>query len=404
MIRMNTPHQLTSRLHFALYSAVVLSFFLQALTWGGAYRFFAYLVLLLGVGVYFQAPQQSQHDRNIILKCLLPLAGFAALEWIATLHFPWDVKAVRHVLLATGLLTGIVLMAREHTRIKPYVVPTLIFAVYAYTLFQVVWIYGLEHTYGGTTKNPHYLAIYSALFLVVATFLVANWSRGLHRYGLVVSAAVLGLLLLHTSSRPTWIALMLATLIAVVCLRSRAKLYLIAAAGLIFAVLFFTDVGNFKTRMDDLVIHASTEERVTIWEDTWAMQQHSSRQQWLLGHGVEGFEKDFQPYSRYYATQGITYNSPHNAILEVLYLFGLVGLTIVLGFILWLYYALFSRYFKARHQTIDGVGMIILLLLTLLTVTLVAVSITLPFFISINLNVIGLVMGVMFYLDRQEKV
>lgn len=401
MIHMSTPPSLTSRLHFALYSAVVLSFFLQALTWGGAYRFFAYLVLLLSVGIYFQAPQQNQQDRNAVLKCLLPLAGFAALEWIATLHFPWDVKAVRHVLLATGLMTGIVLMAREHIKIKPYVVPTLIFAVYAYSLFQVVWVYGLEHTYGGTTKNPHYLAIYSALFLVVATFLAANWSNGIHRYGLVVSATVLGLLLLHTSSRPTWIALIMATLIAVVCLRSRAKLYLIALAGIVFTVLLFTDAGNFKTRMDDLVMHASTEERVTIWEDTWAMQQHSSRQQWLLGHGVEGFEKDFQPYSRYYATQGITYNSPHNAILELLYLFGLVGLVVVLGFILWLYYALFVRYFRLSHH--EG-RMVILLLLTLLTVTLVAVSITLPFFISINLNVIALVMGVMFYFDRHEKV
>ena len=400
---MNTPHQLTSRLHFALYSAVLLSFFLQALTWGGAYRFFAYLVLLLGVGVYFQAPQQSQHDRHIILKCLLPLAGFAALEWIATLHFPWDVKAVRHVLLATGLMTGIVLMAREHIRIKPYVVPSLIFAVYAYTLFQVVWIYGLGHIYG-TTKNPHYLAIYSALFLVVATFLAANWSSGRHRYGLIASSAVLGFLLLNTSSRPTWIALMLATLIAVVCLRSRAKLYLIAATSLVFAVLLFTDIGNFKTRMDDLVMHASTEERVTIWEDTWAMQQHSSHQQWLLGHGVEGFKNNFQQYSRYYSTQGITYNSPHNVVLEVLYQFGCLGLMVVIGFVSWIYYSLFTRYYRARHQTMHDAQMVILLLLTLYTVTLVAVSITLPFFISINLNVIALVMGVMFYLDRQKKV
>lgn len=399
---MNVPQQLTTILHIALYSAIALSFFLQALTWGGAYRFFAYLVLLLGVRVYFQAPQQSQHDRNAVLKCLLPLAGFAALEWIATLHFPWDVKAIRHVLLATGLMVGIVLLARVHVRIKSYIVPTLVYAVYAYALFQLVWIYGLGLMYG-TTKNPHYLAIYSALFLVLAGFLATNWHQDMHRYGLVLSALILGFLLLNTSSRPTWIALMVATLIAMMCLRKRAKLILVALTGVLFAALFLSDAGNFKTRMDDLIMHANTEERVTIWEDAWQMQQQSSTQQWLLGHGVEGFEHDFQPYSRYYANEGITYNSPHNAFLEVLYQFGFVGLAVVFGFMLWLYHSLFSRYFRFRQQGAHPQQMVILLLLTIETVTLVAVSITLPFFVSVHLNIIALVMGVMYYLDRLEQ-
>lgn len=385
-----------------LFSVVVLSFFFQALTWGSAYRTFAYLALLLGVGIYLlQSDQRNKDECTTLLKCILPFITLIGLEWIATLNFPWDIKAIRHMLLATGLMAGIVLMTRNHGRIKPYFIPTLIFAVYAYTLFQWMFIYVHGQMYG-TTKNPHYLAIYSALFFVTAAFLAANWSRGMHRYGLMLSAVILGYLLLNTASRPTWIALMIATLIGIVCLRNRAKAILIGLAGVVFATLFFSDTSNFKTRLDDLVMHANTEERVTIWEDTWVMQQNSNHQQWLFGHGVEGFEQNFQPYSRYYATQGITYNSPHNAVLEVLYLFGVIGLAVVLSFILWLYYALLSRYLRYRRHTTDQKPMIILLLLTLLTVDLVAVSITLPFFVSINLNVIALVMGVMFYLDRRE--
>lgn len=399
---MNAPHQLTPRFQMALYSATVLSFFFQALTWGSAYRFFAYLVLLLVIGFYFLQPQQGQHNRKHILKCLLPLAVFIVMEWMATLHFPWDVKAVRHVLLSTGLMAGIALLASDHMRIKHYTVPTLIASVYAYTLLQFTWIYGLGQMYG-TTKNPHYLAIYSALFLVVATFLAVSWSRGLNRYGLTFSAAALGCLLLNTSSRPTWIALMIATLIGVFCLRSRAKWYLIALVTIVFSALFFTDAGSFKTRMDDLVTHANTEERVTIWEDTWTMQQNSTLQQWILGHGVDSFEKDFQPYSRYYTKDGIIYNSPHNAILELLYLFGLLGLAVLLGFVFWLYYALLSRFSRLRHQAENSAKMITLMLLVILTVTMIAVSITLTFFNSININVIALVMGVIFYLDRHEK-
>lgn len=399
---MHAPQPLTSKLHIALYGAIVLSFFFQALTWGSAYRFFAYFVLLLAIGAYILEPQQHQYDRNRVLKCLLPLAVFVILEWMATLHFPLDVKAIRHVLLATSLMTGIALLAREHNRIKFYFIPTLIFMVYAYTLLQVIWIYGLGQIYG-TTKNPHYLAIYSALFLVLSGFLASNWRQNIHSYGLVLSAVILGFLLLNTSSRPTWIALMVATLIAIVCLRRRAKVTLIALAIALFAVLFFSNASNFKTRMDDLILHANSEERVTIWEDTWKMQQQSSQQQWALGHGVERFKHDFQPYSRYYANAGITYNSPHNAFLEVLYQFGLVGLTVIFGFILRLYYTLFSCYFQFRHQGAHQQQMVILLLLTLETVALVAVSITLPFFVSIHLNVIALAMGVMFYLDRLEQ-
>jgi O-antigen ligase len=399
---MTIPNVLSFRVIFSLFCIVVLSYFFQALTWGSTYRSLAYLALLLGLGVYlFQADQHNQDERKALLKCLLPLITLIGLEWIATLHFPWDIKTIRHMLLATGLMAGIVLMARHHDRIKPYFLPTLILAVYAYTLFQWVFIHVLGQMYG-TTKNPHYLAIYSALFFVTAAFLAANWSRGVQRYGLMLSAVLLGYLLLNTSSRPTWIALMIATLIGVVCLRHRAKVMLIGVAGVVFALLFFSNAGNFKTRLDDLVMHANTEERVTIWEDTWEMQQNSSKQQWLFGHGAESFVQDFQPYSRYYATQGIIYNSPHNAVLEVLYLFGVTGLAVVVSFILWLYYALFSRYWRLRHQATHQMSMIILFLLTILTVDLVAVSITLPFFVSIHLNVVALVMGVMFYLDRRE--
>jgi O-antigen ligase len=399
---MNILTKLNINMTLSLFCVVVLSLFFQSLTWGSVYRSLAYLALLLVIASYLIDIHQKNKDAlKALLKYGLPFLALIVLEWLATQHFPWDIKAIRHVLLATGLMVAIALTAGDHERIKPYLIPTLIFSVYAYTLFQCVFIYMIGHMYG-TTKNPHYLAIYSALFFVTATFLAVNWSRGIHRYGLMLSAVVLGYLLLNTSSRPTWIALMIATLIGIVCLRNRAQVTLIGFAGVVFALLFFSDSGNFKTRMDDLVMHAHKEERVTIWEDTWLMQQQNSPQQWLLGHGLESFEKDFQPYSRYYATEGIVYNSPHNALLEILYQFGWVGLVIVLGFILWLYFTLFNRYFRYHQQGMHEKQMVVLLLLSIYTITLVAVSITLPFFVSIHLNVIALVMGVMFYLDRRE--
>jgi hypothetical protein len=88
-------------------------------------------------------------------------------------------------------------------------------------------------------------------------------------------------------------------------------------------------------------------------------------------------------------------------VLEILYQFGVVGLSVILAFIAWIYFALLSRYFKYRKQTNNQ--WVILLLLAILTIDLITVSITLPFFTSINLNVLALVIGTMFYLDRLGK-
>jgi O-antigen ligase len=395
---MNVFNQLKYPMTQVLFYLVALSLFFQALTWGGVYRFFAYLNLSILVGiVIYQSRNKQFQDAKLIAFGLGIIGVFVGLEWLATAHFPVDVKATRHLLLAVGLMCSIALIARDHLAVQNKLFPTLIYAVYSYTLFQLLAIYVFGRLYG-TTKNPHYLAIYSAIFLVLASFLAIKAKQQLHQYMLIFSTIILGVLLLNTSSRPTWIALCIAILISIFCLRNKARLKLIAVVGVVITTLFVVNLGGFQARLNDLWVNAKTEERVTIWEDTWQMQSASTKAKWLLGHGVDSFERDFTAYSRYHSKQGIDFNSPHNLLLELLYQYGVVGLTVVLAFIVWLYFALFSGYLKYHKET--NYQWVSLLLLSILTIDLIAVSITLPFFTSINLNVLALVIGTMFYLDR----
>jgi O-antigen ligase len=380
---------------------IVLCLFFQALTWGMGYRLLAYLNLLLVVIMtLFYRRQTMRVNTGFVLGIGLLLMMIVA-EWIATTDFSFTVKPIRNVLLAVGLLTGAALLSAYHLQIKPKLIPALIGLSYAYTVAQLIAVYLLAQPYG-TTKNPHYLAIYSAVFLTVNIFLIIKHTALMQRCVLVLASVMLGTLLLNTSSRPIWIGLILAILIVTFCLQRRTALLLLAGSGLLFAGLAMTNAGDFKARWQDLILHINTEERVTIWQDAWQMQESNSNDlQWISGHGFESFAKDFSNYSRYHMNEHIDFNSPHNIALELLYQFGLVGVTLVLFSICVLYFRIISDYVKSRDM--NHYAWVYLLLLMILTIDFFSVSITLPFFVSINLNIVALVTGVSLYLRNIER-
>lgn len=279
--------------------------------------------------------------------------------------------------------------------------PALMGLIYTYTIFQGIAIYLLGQPHG-TTKNPHYLAIYSAIFLAISIYLIIKNKELIHRCLLGVLVFLLGTFLLDTSSRPIWIALLLAMMVTVFFLKRRTALMLLMSCGLLFAGLAITNTSNFKSRWEDLILHANTEERVTIWQDTWKMQENnSSRFQWIFGHGVESFAKDFPHYSRYHMNEQIDFNSPHNILLELLYQLGIVGVVLISSGIAFLYYRIISAYLQCRMM--DQYAWVYLLLLTVLTIDFFGVSIILPFFVSINLNMLALVAGMVIYLNNIRK-
>jgi O-antigen ligase len=158
--------------------------------------------------------------------------------------------------------------------------------------------------------------------------------------------------------------------------------------------LTLTNVGNFADRFKELLVNLNTEERVTIWHDTWQMQIDSTLDKWILGHGLDAFKESFKPYSHYHLLN-IDFNSPHNFILELLYVSGISGVLLLIF--------MFSLMYKNLYLGIKNQAQyknIYLVLMAILTSNLILVSITLPFFTSYNLNIIAVVTGVMLYLKE----
>lgn len=388
-------------LPFIHFYVIVLCLFFQALTFGEAYRAFAYLNLILVFISTISFRQGRFVQQPGLLTALSVFLLFVVWEWLVTVNFSFIVKPLRHLLLAAGLLVAIPSLYQHHEKIKPKLIGTLIGLTYAYALCQMLAVYVLDRPFG-TTKNPHYLAIYSAIFLVVSLWMMVKTNALLHRCMLSVSAITLSTLLLYTSSRPVWIALLIAIVILAVCLRGRSAFILLLSSSLLFVVLALTNAGNFKARWEDLIMHADTEERVTIWQDAWQMQKsNSTNMQWMLGHGFESFEADFTNYSRYYKNEHIDFNSPHNIVIELLYQFGFIGVILILLAVGLLYQKIISAYFKCR--TYCQHAWVYLLLLMLLTVDFFGVSIILPFFISTNVNFLAIILSVTLYLNSLEK-
>jgi O-antigen ligase len=122
------------------------------------------------------------------------------------------------------------------------------------------------------------------------------------------------------------------------------------------------------------------------------MQMQSSNGEWLLGHGLDSFEECFKPYS-YYHLQNVDFNSPHNFVLELLFISGAIGLLLSV-FMIWLIYKNLLAGIYSQYQYKN----IYLVLLVVITSNLILVGITLPFFTSYNLNIIAIVTGSMLYM------
>lgn len=368
--------------------------FMQMLDLGSAYRFFAYLNLLLvfvcSFVAYRKNPSFSKYA-SLSQLFLIPIA-FIAIHFLAVENII-IIKEIRHIFVAIFLVLGIWILSKKNSDyIKKNLFIILLVLIFSYVAIQAIAIWYFKQSYG-TTKNPHYLAIYSGLMLIATVYCFLKASKPL-KLVLIICSLCLGVFLLQSSSRPAWIGLIVSAFLSLFFVNKRTQLISASSIVLILIGLTFANIGNFATRFGDLLSNLDTEERVVIWRDAWRMQSQSSPSEWLIGHGLNSFEKDFEPYS-YYHLQNVDFNSPHNFFLEILYASGVLGLILAVSMFWIIYRNLLVPIL--RHTQYKN---IYLLLLAILTTNLVLVSITLPFFTSFNINVIAVVFGVILYLKE----
>lgn len=379
----------TRNLHFFVIWTCLL---MQMFNWGEAYRLFAYLNLLL-VSIYIVTQQFKAggfYDKKTLIYLFSIPLGFIAIHFLASANLV-IIKEIRHIILATFLATSVWLLAkRNHGFIKDNIFGFTLALIVIYVVVQAVALWWFNKPYG-TTKNPHYLALYSAILLIVSTYGFFRVSTRL-KWLLAICILLLAIFLLHTSSRPTWIGLIVSGFIVLFFLNQRVRSFSTLAMIAVLIGLTLTNAGNFAGRFGDLLLNLNTEERVVIWQDAWKMQAESPPMTWIFGHGLDTFKEGFKHYSQYHI-YGVDYNSPHNFLLELLYISGVTGVLLSI-FMVGLMYK--NLYLGIKNQV--QYKNIYLALMAVFTSNLILVSITLPFFTSYNINVIAIVTGVMLYL------
>jgi O-antigen ligase len=372
---------------------------MQILSVGEAYRTFAYAnVLAVLIGVFYQFKASNSLANFQWVKYLILFTfGFFVIHFIAVQNLVF-IKEMRHILIAAFLVVGIYMLDSEkESYVRRNIFNLVLVIIFTYVASQIISLWLFNRPYG-TAKNPHYLALFSSASIIVALYCFLKASTIKLKSFIGGCILLLGGLLIHSLSRPAWIGLILAGLLITFFLTRKQQLYTVSTIVLILLVLMVTNVGSFADRSNDLIENVRTEERVTIWQDTWRMQTDSTVSQWVVGHGLRSFEESFKSYSAYHK-KGIDFNSPHNYVLELLFISGVLGLSLAL-ILFWLLYKGLIKALKLKDED-EG---IYVMLIAILTSSIILTSITLPFFSSNSMNIIAVVVGVMLYLRKSSQL
>ena len=378
-------------LHFPLLWLIVLSLMLN---WGVGYRALLYINFFAVLTYCLLHWRQLAAAMTPIAWSLLAVpVTFTLLHWVAVGQIE-IIKEIRQMWLAVFLAISVWAFDRHRIGIKkPQLERALVILLIVYAVVQVIALAVFSRPYG-TNKNPHYLAFYCSMGLMLAMYLFYR-TTGWWRASLVLMSPVLGYLLLTTSSRPAWIALICAALVVLMLARVRSKRLMLAVLILLPTVLFVSNAGNFGSRLTELIENIDREERVVIWQNAWDMQKVSSHGEWVWGHGLDSFQEAFKQYSSYHGI--LEFNSPHNSAVELLYTSGVIGLACFILFYLLLYYQLLKLSRVSAIPTAAG------LMIAAVTFNLLFISITIPTFSSYNLYLLGLVIGGALWLKAMPR-
>ena len=383
------------KLHFTV---IITCLTMQVIELSDLYRFFLYLNLVF---VLFLFPstfeKDNRSDQKLLLYVLAIPIVFILLHFLAVMHLEY-IKEIRRITLATFLAIGIWMLGKNNEEyVSKNIFKATIAILFFFVAVQSIALWFLNKPYG-TLKNPHYLAFFSAAFLIFAIYAFFKVTRYI-KWFIAISIILLGAFVLHSASRPTWIGLIFSAILVLFFLEPKLRKYTAIAFVLVLIGLVAFNIGNFSGRFEALLFHLNTEERAVIWQDAWTLQKSSSVSQWIIGHGLSlsAFEEAFKPFSRFHLVNN-DFNTPHNYFLEILYASGVLGL-LLFFYLIYTIVRNLLLHIKAQN---DSKNLYLLLLFMLIT-NLITVSITVPFTSSYNLMMIAMVAGIMLFLREEYQ-
>ena len=198
-------------------------------------------------------------------------------------------------------------------------------------LLSVCWQFGAFYFFkmpSGTFSNIHYLASFTVLtipLIVYGMLYFAGWYKILAIVILIMDID----LLMQTGSRPAIIGIIVGCLFILFFLtRGRFKWIGLALIVFVCAALYVSDYAAIGSRFEDLIVNLAREERVQFWSQAWNKLTENTALQWLFGHGIQRFPVSYIQDSSSAVESHIF---PHNHLLEILYLNGIVGALLVFG-------------------------------------------------------------------------
>lgn len=342
----------------------------QRLYTNGPLRWFLVSGMLLFVQGFLAATGPVGKSPYVILWCMLATLG--------VMQFPRrDESRWLHEIALKSILIAFVVMH-------------LIF-----TVFMTGWRYEGRP---GMFSNIHFMSQYAVITLPLLAF-ATKYSRPQVRG--ILALAILGdvWLLLASRSRPGYLAIVAATLVVIPFIASHLRWRILVIMAIVLGIIYYGNIANFSTRVEDLVANFSMDERWEIWLESIRLQQNSTGLQWLFGHGLGRFVYDYQVVSQLHGIK--LYVGPHNFIMEILYSHGVLGLLVVTLLLGWFFCRLVVVTWREGAGIDKGLGM---LLISVATAQLAHGFFTIPFFSRDYLLPFSFVLGAGFmYIDKSVK-
>jgi O-antigen ligase len=197
----------------------------------------------------------------------------------------------------------------------------------------------------GVYSNRHHLGLFASLAAPVlseAVFRFAGWRRALFAAGMFGAMY----LLWQSDSRVAWISFLAGTVSA--CLLFFRKKQLAVALAFLIAVTGFTVVvsgpATVSVRLGDLARNLPLDERMHLWPETLSRLEKNTVAEWLLGRGIGSFHYHFADYALLVGGVSVHFGFPHNAVLQIVFENGLLGLGLTAAGVVGLMVALFRSF------------------------------------------------------------
>ncbi len=265
-------------------------------------------------------------------------------------------------------------------------------------LLSVCWQFGAFYLFKmpyGTFTNIHYLSSFAVLtipLIVYGMLYFPGWYK-------IVTTVILIMdiyLLLQTGSRPAIIAITVSSLaILLFFARGRPKWIGLTLIVLLCVAMYVTDYAAIGSKFEELIVNLAKEERVQLWSKTWDKLTGNTALEWLFGHGIQ---RSPVSYIRDPSSPAVSILFPHNHLLEILYLNGIVGALLIFGGLAFL----FVGVIKVALQHPDRQKRILInCTLTVFLSWLIHSGLTFPFYSKYSVLPMALIVGTMMVLSSK---